>query len=85
MAATLLLSSDGLKALGRTFFRPGERRRRGVKGSILGYQNEGVWFQDARLLKSRQMVLIKWKLIEAILSEAPIPEPERARTVGFQA
>lgn len=85
MAATLLLSNEGLKTLGDTFFRAGQRRRRGVTGSILGYQNEGVWFQDSRLLESGEMVLIKWKLIDAILSEAPIPEPARARTVGFQA
>ena len=82
MAATLLLSKDGFKTLGTTFFRAGGRRRRGVRGSILGYHEQGVWFQDSRLLESGEMVLVKWNLVDAILSEAPAPELTRA--VGFR-
>jgi uncharacterized protein YfaS (alpha-2-macroglobulin family) len=84
MAATLFLSDEGHKALGSTVFRRGRSRRRDVTGSILGYQAEGVWFQDRGLLRSGEMVLIKWNLIDAILSEAPTPEPIRSRAVGFQ-
>ncbi len=84
MAAKLLLSDKGLRALGSTIFRAGARRRRGVSGSVLGYQTEGVWFQDTRLLRLGEMVLIKWNFIDAILSEILISEPLRARTIGFQ-
>ena len=84
MAATLLLSHDGHKALGGAVFKRGRSRQRAVTGTILGYQAEGVWFQDSSLLRSGEMVLIKWNLVDAILSEAPTPEPVRARGVGFQ-
>jgi hypothetical protein len=85
MAAKLLLSDEGLRALGSPIFRIAGRRRRGVTGSLLGYQSEGVWFQDNRLLRSGEMVLIKWDFIDAILSDVPVPEPFRARTIGFQS
>ncbi len=84
MAAKLLLSNEGLRALGGTIFKTGARRRRGVTGSVLDYQTEGVWFQDNRLLRLGEMVLIKWNFIDAILSEARTQEPLRARTIGFQ-
>jgi hypothetical protein len=84
MAARLLLSNDGLKTLSNVVFKAGQRRRRAVTGSILGYQAEGIWFQDSRLLRLGEMVLIKWNFIDAILSEAPAPEPLRGRAVGFR-
>src|SRR5438552_15471450 len=84
MAATLFLSHEGHKALGGAAFKRGRSRQRKVTGSILAYRAEGVWFQDSRLLRSGEMVLIKWNLVDAILSDAPTPEPVRARGVGFQ-
>ena len=84
MAATLFLSHEGHKALGGAVFKRGRSRQRKATGSILAYRAEGVWFQDSRLLRSGEMVLIKWNLVDAILSEAPTPEPVRARGVGFQ-
>lgn len=84
MAAKLLLSEEGLRALGNTIFRAGRKPRRGVSGSVLGYHSEGIWFQDNRLLRLGEMVLVKWNFIDAILSETPIPESLRARTIGFQ-
>lgn len=84
MAAKVLLSDDGLRALGSSIFKVGRRRRRGVTGSVLGYQTEGIWFQDNRLLRSGEMVLIKWGFVDAILSDVPAPEALRARTIGFQ-
>ncbi len=85
MAAKLLLSDDGQKALGTSIFNAGRRRRRGVTGSVLGYRTEGVWFQDNRLLRLGEMVLIKWDFIDAILSDVPMLEPLRTRPIGFQA
>jgi hypothetical protein len=83
--AKLLLSNEGLKALGNTVFKIGGWRGRGVTGCVISYHSQGVWFQDTRRLRLGEMVLVKWDLIDAILSEAPSPEPVRARSVGFQA
>jgi hypothetical protein len=83
MAAKILLSIEGQRTIGSFIFRLGKRQQRGIAGSVIGYTDEGVWFQDSRLLRSGEMVLIKWSFIDAILSDVPMPEPLRARTVGF--
>ena len=84
MRAKVLLSTEGASALG-TIFRLGRRKARAVRGSVLGYLNEGVWFQDNRLLRSGEMVLIKWHFVEAILSEVAIPQPLQPKSIGFVA
>lgn len=82
MTATVLLSKDGLVALGR-LLKPGRRPERAVRGSVLGYQAEGVWFQDERLLRAGQMVLIKWHFVEASLSDVAISQPLPVKAIGF--
>ena len=82
MTATVLLSKDGLIALGK-LFKLVRRPERAVRGSVLGYQAEGVWFQDGRLLRAGQMVLIKWHFVEAILSDAAMPQPLPVKPIGF--
>jgi len=85
MAAKLLLSAEGRKTLGGSIFKAGKGGVRGVAGSVVGYTEEGVWFQDRRLLALGEMVLIKWNFVDAILSDAPVPEKLRAPAVGFHA
>lgn len=82
MTATVLLSMEGARALGG-IFGFGRKRRRAISGSVLGYHSEGVWFQDNRLLRSGQMALIKWRFVEAMVSDAAIPQPSKPKPIGF--
>ena len=81
---TLHLSRDGVQVLGRGILRLG-RRAKSVSGKLLSYDAEGIWFQDDRLVRENQMVLVKWNFIDAILSEIPKMEPISRREAGFVA
>ena len=82
---TLVLSESGWKVLGRPVFELSTRSRRGVYGTLVSYQDEGVWFQDEKLSRDNKIVLVKWTFIDAILSDIPQPELARGRSIGFQA
>ncbi len=73
----LLLSRVGHQKL-RRLLRPAKRE---VLGTLLSYDTEGIWFQDGRLERENKILLVKWSFIDAILSDLPAPEPERA--IGF--
>jgi len=77
----LHLSKSGLQALGRGILRMGTRVK-SVSGTLLGYDAEGIWFQDDRLVRENRMVLVKWDFVQAILSDVP-KEPVSRREAGF--
>ena len=81
---TLHLSSSGVLVLGRGILRSSTRAK-AVSGRLLSYDTEGIWFQDNRLVRENQMVLVQWKFIDAILSDMPAPEPALRREAGFVA
>ena len=81
---TLHLSSNGVQALGHGILRL-RTRAKSLSGKLLSYDDEGIWFQDDRLLRENRMVLVKWQFIDAILSEIPAVEPATRREAGFVA
>lgn len=81
--ATILLSETGLKVLGQGVFGLPSREQRGVSGTLVDYNGQGIWFQDSRLESEGKIVLIKWDLIDAILSDLPAPEPSGKPRIGF--
>ncbi|OFW44385.1 MAG: hypothetical protein A3J28_13495 [Acidobacteria bacterium RIFCSPLOWO2_12_FULL_60_22] len=70
--------------LGRGILRLGTRTR-SVRGVLLSYDAEGLWFQDDRLEQENRMLLVKWSFIDAILSDIPAVEPASRHDVGFVA
>lgn len=81
---TLFLSKEGFRALGREVFElPSQAKH--VVGTLLSRDAEGVWFQDAKLLRDNRMVLVKWSFIDTIISEMRLPEVPERRGIGFRA
>ncbi|MBI4480241.1 MAG: hypothetical protein HY651_09485 [Acidobacteria bacterium] len=79
---TLHLSREGSQVLGRGILKAGARTR-SVRGTVVAYDTEGLWFQDERLVNENRMVLVKWNFIDAILSDMPAIEPAARREAGF--
>lgn len=80
----LFLSEDGRHVLGRRILKVAVRTKP-LEGTLLSYEAEGIWFQDARLLQDSQMILVKWNFIDAIVSDIPPLEPAASRRIGFEA
>ena len=82
--ATLLLSETGARVLGSGVFPQAKPDERWVTGIMISYDEEGVWFQDERLLGQNRMVFVKWNFIDAILSETPPPDVIAGQEIGFR-
>jgi hypothetical protein len=67
-SARIFLSRAGKAVLG-TFFGLGESTPNAVGGFLVGYDDKGVWFQDDRLQQEGKTLLIKWRFVDAILSD----------------
>ena len=81
--ATLVLSKAGSQSLGRRVFKLAKSVHR-VPGLLLSYDTEGVWFQDAGLLRINKVALVKWNFIDTILSDISLPEAVDRREIGFR-
>ena len=81
--ATLVLSKTGSQSLGRRLFKL-ERSADRVAGWLLSYGTEGVWFQDAGLLRINKVALVKWNFIDTILSDISFPEAVDQREIGVR-
>ena len=82
--AALLLSETGARVLGGSVFHQIRPDDRWIIGFLNSYDDQGVWFQDERLLGQNRMVLVKRNFIDAILSETPPPEMYNEREIGFR-
>ncbi len=82
--ATLLLSETGARVLGSGVFPQAKPENPWIIGMMISYDEQGVWFQDERLLGQNRIVLVKWNFIDAILSETPSPETISGREIGFR-
>jgi len=81
--ARIFLSQAGKGVLGG-FFGLGELSPSGVDGFLVGYDDNGVWFQDDRLQQEGKMLLVKWSFLEAVLSDVLGAEEERGPgSIGF--
>jgi hypothetical protein len=82
-SATIFLSQAGKGLLGG-FFGLGELSPSGVDGFVVGYDDNGVGFQDDRLQQEGKMLLVKWSFVEALLSDVLGAEEERGPgSIGF--
>ena len=81
--ATLVLSKAGSQSLGRRIFKLAKSVNR-VPGFLLSYGTEGVWFQDAGLIRINKVALVKWDFIDTILSDISFPEVVSRREIGFR-
>jgi hypothetical protein len=81
--ARIFLSQAGKGVLGG-FFGLGESSPSGVDGFLVGYDGNGVWFQDDRLQQEGKTLLVKRGFVEAILSDVLGAEVERGHGgIGF--
>jgi len=81
---SLLLSEAGARVLGGDIFPQAALDHRWVIGTIMSYDEQGIWFQDEGLLGENRMVFLKWHFIDAILSEARPLEAIAERGIGFR-
>ena len=80
--ASLLLSEAGARVLGEGVFpRTGEDER-WIVGTVLSYDEQGIWFQDKGLQVENSMVLVKWAFVDAIVSEVPLSRVSVDREIG---
>jgi hypothetical protein len=81
--ARIFLSQAGKGVLGG-FFGLVESGPSAVDGFVVGYDDNGVWFQDDRLQQDGKSLLVKWGFVEAILSDVLEAEEERGPgRIGF--
>ena len=81
--ARIFLSQAGKGVLGG-FFGLGELSPSWADGFLVGYDDNGVWFQDDRLQQEGKMLLVKWSFVDAVLSDVLGAEEERRPgNIGF--